>query len=207
MSTVITVARQFGAGGHTLGEVVAERLGYSLIDEEMVNAVAEKANVSPEWVQSIEKDRGDWLLDFISKLVTPSFMDKIQDDDSRGHINEKIYIEHLSEIMHEIAHEGNAVIVGRGGQYILGDQPHSYHVLLISDFEHRMEFLKGHYNMSDREAELTIYRADKRRFNFYKKLGKKDFDNAMLYHLVLNVSKISLEKAEDIVCRMVELGE
>ncbi len=204
MSIVITVARHFGAGGHTLGEVVAQRLGLALVDEEMVNAVAEKAKVSPEWVRSVEQERGDWLLDIFSKLVTPSFLDRLRDDENRGHINERIYVDHLAEIMEEIAQEGNAVIIGRGGQFFLQDHPSAYHVLLISDMEHRIAFLREHYQMTDQEAELAVFRADRRRTNFYRKLGQKNYDDAKLYHLVLNVSKISLEKAEDIVCRMVE---
>ncbi len=202
MSKIITVARQFGAGGHTLGKIVAKRMDYALIDEEMVNAVAEKAKVSPEWVQSIEKDRGDWLLDFLSRMVTPSFIDRLLDDDTRGHINERIYVSHLKVVMEELAREGKAVIIGRGGQYILQEHPKALHVLLISDLEHRIAFLKEHYKMTDQSAEIAVYRADKRRANFYKKLGKKNFDDPKLYHLVLNLSKISLEQAEDVVCQL-----
>ncbi|MBI9077264.1 MAG: cytidylate kinase-like family protein [Desulfatibacillum sp.] len=206
MPEIVTIARQFGAGGHTLGAICADRLGYSLIDEEMVNAVADKAKVSPEWVQSVEKDRGDWLLNFFSKLVTPSFLDRLLDDENRGHINENIYVDHLREIMEELAREGKAVIVGRGGQYILQGHPRVLHVLLISDLEHRIKFLCEHYNMTEQKAELTVHRADKRRANFYKKLGKKNFDDPKLYHVVLNLSKIQLKQAEDIVCELAGYG-
>ena len=202
MPEIITIARQFGAGGHTLGDICAKRLGYALIDEEMVNAVAEKAKVSPEWVHSVEKDRGDWLLNFFSRLVTPSFLDRLLEDENRGHINESIYVDLLKEIMEELAREGKAVIVGRGGQYILQNHPRVLHILLISDMEHRVKFLMEHYRMTEQQAEMTCHRADKRRANFYRKLGKKNFDDPKLYHAVLNLSKIRLDQAEDIVCQL-----
>ena len=56
--SVITIARRFGAGGKTLGSLVADKLGYVLIDEEVVEMVAQEANVSPDWVESIAKETG-----------------------------------------------------------------------------------------------------------------------------------------------------
>ncbi|MBU2489438.1 MAG: cytidylate kinase-like family protein, partial [Proteobacteria bacterium] len=97
---VITIARPFGAGGYTVGARVAERLGYALVQEEMVNAVAEKARVSPEWVQSIEKERGNALLNFVSGLVSTNFVERLLED-RHGYIDEKIYVEILGEVMQE----------------------------------------------------------------------------------------------------------
>ena len=68
---VITISRQFGAGGKTLGKRVAEKLGYPMIDNEIINKVAEMAKVSDDWVHSIEQEAGGKMMNFISKLVNP----------------------------------------------------------------------------------------------------------------------------------------
>ena len=62
---VITISRQFGAGGKTIGQKVAEALGYTFIDEDIIQIIAEKAKVSPGWVESVEKEAGGKFSKFI----------------------------------------------------------------------------------------------------------------------------------------------
>lgn len=199
---IVTLARPFGAGGHTLGERLAKRLGFSLVEEEMVNAVAEKAKVSPDWVKSVEAERGGFLMNFINSLVSPSFFDRLTDD-SKGYIDENIYVDILGEVMKELARESNSVIVGRGGQYFLRDHPDAVHVLLTADHGHRVRFLAQKYQINEDKARQVVERGDKRRDNFYKKLKSKDFDDPSLYHLVLNMSRVTLDEAEDAVANLV----
>src|SRR6056297_2320851 len=129
---VLTVSRQFGAGGRTLGKHVAEKMGFTLIDEDMVGKVAERAKVSKNWVRSIEKEAGGSLLKFMSYLVPQRYVNQILDD-TRGYIDEEVYVSTLTEVINELAKEENCVIVGRGGQYILREHPTAFHVLLVAE--------------------------------------------------------------------------
>jgi len=195
---VLTIARQFGAGGRTLGRLVAEKLGYDFVDEEILQMVAKKARVSTNWVESIEKEAGGRLLKYVSRIVPRSFIDMVLDD-QRGYIDEEIYVDLLHQIIHRLADEGNVVIIGRGSQYILRDRSDAYHVLLIADKSDRIQFMETHYDLSPKEAELVVDRQIKRRVNLYRKFGKEDYDQPYLYHLVINTSKQDIERA----CRAV----
>lgn len=201
---IVTIARPFGAGGHTVGQEVSKRLGFELIEKGIVDAVAKKAKVSPGWVKAIEKERGNQLINFVNSLVSISFLDRLQEEKNRGYIDEKIYVNTLQEVMLEIARETDAVIVGRGGQYFLEDHPQAVHVLLTADDTFRVNFLQDHYDMDEDQARQVISRGDKRRHNFYKKIHHEDYNSSSLYTVVLNMSKISIDRAVDIIAGLVE---
>ncbi len=200
--SVITISRQFGAGGRTLGEIVAKTMGYTLVDEEIIQMVAKKAKVSTNWVQSIEKEAGGKLLKFMSRLVTKSYVDRILDE-RHGYIDEEIYVDLLNKIISQIGDEGNAVVIGRGSQYILKDYKDTYHILLVADLEDRISFMEKKYKLSRSQAVQVVNSRGKRRANLYRKFGKQDFDQPTLYHMVLNMSKLDMNKASDLVCKLV----
>ena len=199
---VITISRQFGAGGITLGKMIADELGYAFADEDIVKMVAKEANVSPHWVETVEKEAGGKLSRIITKMVSKPLVERILKDE-RGYIDEEMYLDYLVLIIAQIADEGDVVILGRGSQYILDDHPDAYHILLINDTKNRAKFMMEHYDLSQSKAEQVVSREDKRRMNLFRKLGKSDYDDSSLYHLVLNMGKIDLEQAKKLVCSLV----
>jgi len=203
---VITISRQFGAGGKTLGEQIAKRLGYAFADENIIQKIAELAKVSPRWVESVEREAGGRLSRLISRMVSKSLVDKILKDE-RGYIDEQIYLDYLVVLISQMADEGDVVILGRGSQYILNDLPEACHVLLISSFDNRVRFIEEHYDITEYDAVQLVKANDKRRANLYRKLGKQDYDQPDLYHMVVNTSRVSLEQAERLIVRMVRQQE
>lgn len=199
---VITISRQFGAGGKTLGTMLAEKLGYTLIDEAIINKVAEKAKVSGDWVQSIEKEAGGALLNFLTKLVSKSFMERLLDN-TKGYIDEDVYIDALKEVIQKLAEEDNCIILGRGGQYFLRNRENIFHVLLVAELEDRIKFMEGHYQLLPTEARNTVMTKDKMRHNLYMKIGHENFESPKLYNVTLNMSKLNMEKAVDIVSALI----
>ncbi len=199
---IVTISRQFGAGGRTLGRLIADQLGYTFVDEEIIQMVAKKARVSTNWVESIEKEAGGRLLKYMTRLIPRGFIDMILDN-HRGYIDEEIYVDLLHQIINRLADEGNVVIIGRGSQYILRDRDDAYHILLVARKEDRIKFMETHYDLSPREASLVVNRQDKRRVNLYRKFGREDYDKPILYHLVFNSSKQDVETAARIVKRLV----
>jgi cytidylate kinase len=200
---VITISRQFGAGGITLGKTIAEKLGYSFADTEIIKMVAEMANVSTAFVETVEKEAGGKFSKLITRLVSKPLLERVLKDE-RGYIDEEIYLDYLVLIIAQMADEGNVVILGRGSQYILNDHPDAYHFLLINEFENRVKFMQEQYQLSPSRAAQIVRSEDKRRLNLYRKLHKTDYDKPSLYHMVLNMNKISLEKALELVCCLVE---
>jgi cytidylate kinase len=181
--------------------MIAEELGYTFADADIVKRIALEANVSPHWVETVEKEAGGKLSRIVSKMVSKPLVERILKDE-RGYIDEEMYLDYLILIIAQIADEGNVVILGRGSQYILDDHPDAYHILLINDAEKRAKFMMEHYDLSRSKAEQVINREDKRRMNLYRKLGKSDYDDSSLYHLVLNMGKISLERAKKLACSL-----
>lgn len=198
---VITISRQFGAGGKTIGRKVARELGYIFADEDIVQMIAELAKVSPGWVESVEKEAGGRLSRIINKMVSKPLIERVIKDE-KGYIDEQIYIDYLVVLISQIAEEGNIVILDRGSQYILNDMPEALHVLLISSLENRVRFLTEQYNLTPGRAAAVVKNEDRRRTNLYRKLSKQDFDQPELYHLVINMSRFTVDQAVGLIVDM-----
>ena len=198
---VITLSRHFGAGGKTLGKMIANKMGFAFIDDEIIKRVTEKTQ-SSDWMTTIEKEFGGKLLPYISGIVPEWRVEKILDD-KKGGMDEVISVSILQQLMLQVAEEGNAIIVGRGGQYLLRDHKDAVHVLLVADLEDRVQFMEERYNLSLKKALQVVNCQDKRRQNFYRFLGKVDYDQPDIYHLVLNMSRLSLEKAGELLTTLV----
>ncbi|MBW2170320.1 MAG: cytidylate kinase-like family protein [Deltaproteobacteria bacterium] len=178
---VITITRQFGAGGWTLGNAVANRLGYKFVSRGIINKMAKEANVSVKWVSSVEKEAGDWLMRFMSKLVSSNFIER-HIGEARSDFDENKYVSFLKRLIPAIAAQDNVVILGRGSHYILPDDPKTIKILLVADLEDRIAFTE-------------------------KKLDPRDPDDPGLYRVTINISKVRLEQAEEIIVGMVKSVE
>jgi cytidylate kinase len=200
---VITISRQYGAGAMALGQRLANKYGYTLASREIVQSIADKAKVSTDFVLSVEKEAGTRLSRFMTRIISSRGMvSKLLRDDS-GYIDEKLYLDYLVLTVVQIADEGNAVIMGRGSQYILRTHPDAYHILLVDDFENRVDRVAKREKTSREHAMRIVNQQDKRRLSLYHQLGKQDYDSPSLYHLVLNMSKLPFEKALNLVVNLV----
>jgi cytidylate kinase len=200
---VITISRQFGAGGRTLGQMLATRLKYTFADNNVIQMIAKEANVSTHWVESFEKEAGSKISRLISSIVSQKWIDRILANEY-GYLDEKIYLDYLVLIIAKIADEGDTVILGRGSQYILNDHPEAHHVLLINTLENRIRFMMEHYNLPEKNAEKVVQNEDRRRANLYRRLGKADYEDPSLYHLVLNMGKFSLQTAVELIVKLIQ---
>lgn len=195
---VITISRQFGAGGKTLGSNVAESLNYTFAADDIIQKIAELAKVSPGWVESVEKEAGGRISRIVNKMVSKPLVDKILKDE-RGYIDEQIYIDYLVVLISQLAEEGDVVFLGRGSQYILNDMPGAYHVLLINNFENRVRFISDLFDVPEAKANQIVKHEDRRRLNLYRKIGKQDYDQPELYHLTINMARVSMDDATQMV--------
>ncbi|PID40968.1 MAG: cytidylate kinase [Proteobacteria bacterium] len=198
---VITISRQFGAGGVTLGKMIAETMGYTFANSDIIQRVAKEANVSTHWIESFEKEAGSKLSQLISGMVSKRWLDWVLADE-RGYLDEKIYLDYLVLIVAQFADEGDVVIMGWGSQYILDDHPDAVHILLVDEFENRVKFMMQRYEIPLQKAKRLVLNEDRRRLSLYKRLGKNDYDSPQLYHLVLNMGRLDLESAREMVCNL-----
>ena len=201
---IITISRQFGAGGKTFGRRLADTLGYYYADEDIIERAVVEFSVSTDGKKILETEPGDKLKRFISKLnpFGTSLMELPLSDKER-YIDGYKYVELLNLIMPKIAREGNAVIIGRGGQYALRNFEDTYHILLIAKEEDRIKFIEDNYRVSSTRTLQILKRMAKRRANLYSYFGKKDYDDPTLYDLFLNMSLLSIDKAEELICKLI----
>ena len=197
--TALSISRQFGAGGWTLGKAVADRLDYQFVSVGVINEMAKEAKVSPEWIKTTEKHAGDWLIRFTSRLVSSSFIER-HVGESRSDFDESKYLRFLESIITRIAKEDRVVILGRGSQFILQDNPNVVKVLIVADMEDRIKFIQEIWKVDRREAEKNIQLREKRRVAFLRY-------SLSLYHLIINTSKMSIEEAEEMIVWMIRFYE
>ena len=138
----------------------------------------------------------------LSSLVPSSFIDRHLGE-SGSDFDEKRYVEFLSRIILELAEEDNVVILGRGSQFILRQNPDTLRVLLVAERADRIKFMERMYNMTPDKAEAMVTRESRKRERFLANFYKGDPNDPSLYHMVLNTSLVPLEAAEEQITELV----
>ena len=201
---VITISRQFGAGGWTFAARLSQRLGYKCINEEMIKEAASKLNVSSAQVHSFEKDGASKLMRFIDKLVNSNFIDR-HISERYSYVNEQNYVEVISKIIMELYEKDNMIIIGRGSQFVLKNKPGTRHILLVQELSSRIEFMMNNYKLSLPEAEKAIKQRDQIRAGFLKFfMDKGQIDDPINYDVVINMDRVTMDQAENIVVGLIE---
>lgn len=200
---VITISRQFGAGGWTLGRRLGKTLGYRYVHEDMIKEVAAKINVSSDRIRALEQRGASRLDKFLDKLVNPSYVDRLITD-KYGYVDEQTYVDVVRDIVQELYQKGNVIIIGRGSQYVLRGYPDCWHLLMVGDLEARTRFVMDKYNLSESEAQKAIRKRDQVRLRFLSFFSDEgDHENPLYYDLVINMSRLSMEKAERMVLDLI----
>lgn len=196
---VITISRQFGAGGKTLTDQLAARLGYEVANEEIIDNLAQSTNLSADSIRSFEAEE-----DGKFKVSPPTgFISRIFDT-SKNFMDEQQYAKLLNRLIPQIADRGNIIILGRGAQFILQDRKDVVHILLLADDADRVKFMQDHYDLTPDEARQAVIKKGKRRLKLMKLFNSADYDQPVHYDLVLNMSKLNLDRAVDLICALVE---
>jgi len=200
---VITISRQFGAGGWLLGERLAKRLGYRCVNEGMIQEVAKKGKISSGRVRVFEKSGTNKLMKFLDKLVSTGSVDRFVSE-RHGHLDEKGYVKIVRGIFKELHEKGNVIIIGRGGQYILKDYPNTYHLLLVGDMKSRIRLIMDTHKLTEDKAKAMIKKMGGQRARVLRLFSGHEFhDNPIYYDLVINTTQVSLQKTEELVINLV----
>jgi cytidylate kinase len=195
---VITISREYAAGGKVFAEKLAEKLGYSVLDKELVAQLAEDLNISKSEATLIEKESGSKLLRFLDKYTSHTVKKVV--DRSYGRLDDKSYYDATSKLVLQVASAGNVIILGWGGQCILDSHPKTFHLRIVKDIKDRILFVKAtHSNIDDRSAQELIDREDKEKAAYIEHYFNRSVNDPHLYHMTLNLSRISLQDGLEIV--------
>lgn len=192
MKSIITISREFGSGGHSIGEAVAKKLGYRFFDRELVNQVAERSGFSPEFIEeSGEYASAKNSLLFAIATANQYTMNGIS-------MLDKLYIEQ-TKIIEEIAQEGNCVIVGRCADYILREYEDCLHVFIHADMKSRTKRIVERFGEQERPAEKRLNEKDQRRKVYYKNYTGRTWGQAQNYDLCLNSGVLGSERCVELI--------
>ncbi|MCU0596579.1 MAG: cytidylate kinase-like family protein [Desulfobacterota bacterium] len=190
----ITISRQFGAGGRSLGERLCERFGFHLVDEFAIDEIARKAKVSGDWLTAMEKEASSTLLGLLSGIVSHGLLYRNPAAPDKE-FERKKYIDFLRRLMVRMANEGGYVLLGRGAQFVLHKHPKAFHILLVAEHEDRVNFMVKRYALSEDEAEKIIKEKEGQRAAVATNIFGAEIDDPKLYHLVLNMSLMPFDWA------------
>ena len=194
---VITISRQFGSGGRTVGRLVAEKLGIPFYDKELVEQIALESGFAPQFIEENgEHAPGKSLFSyaFLHQGV-PGVMNGLSTADFLWNIQ-------CSSIL-QIAEKGPCVIVGRNADYILKDRTDAFHVYIHADTQFRADRIVRLYGESEKSPETRLNEKDKRRKLNYQHYTGRNWGDAANYDICLNTGKIGVEEAADIIVKLV----
>jgi len=196
---VITIARELGSEGDKIADLLCQKLGCRRVDKEIAAQIAEEAGVDVEAVEAKER-RAASRPKLVSAEMTALYRKDPSAFRSKSNLDDQTYQRLMREIMERYAGEGEAVIVGRGGQMILRDWPTALHVRLYAPEEARVQAVRERFNISAPQAEQRIKRSDEEKRQYIRQMHNNANWMALKhYHLVINTAAIAPEVAAEMI--------
>jgi Cytidylate kinase len=192
---VITISHYLGCGGAYIGEKLSELFSIPFVDHQILKKVADSLHVSEEEIEGREEKKPYFWQTFSSLelLNSEAGMTALYIPSGK----ELYSLE--SEFIEQIAKEGSAIILGRGGRYILRDFPNHFSIFVHADMEDRVERVSGLYHITAGESRKLIEKNDRERNSYIRTYTKFDWLDVREYDICLNTSGVGLDHAVDII--------
>ncbi len=183
---VITIAREYGSGGHEIGQRIAQKLGIAFYDKELINLTAEKSGYTQEYIQEHEQKIAHTLLYELYAQNYAYVDDKLPPTDVLFLVQ--------SKIIREACSQRSCVIVGRCANYILKDNPNSFNVFIYANEAYRKNKIINDYKAGEGFSSRDLEKSDRERANYCLHYTGKDWKDASNYHVCLDSSLYSTEE-------------
>src|SRR6266852_157880 len=199
---VITIGRQYGAGGATVGQMLATRLKADFLDSKIIDEVARRLQLPKEEVEAEDEQPGSLLARLLVALGSASTEPLIPPEATAWNPpntaptfdTRKAVLEITQHVIEEAARTGNVVIVGRGGAYILRDFPSALHVFLRAAEAVRVKAIMARFNIaSEEEARKRLKRTDENWTAYIKQVYGHDRNLASHYDMVLDTGRLGYD--------------
>lgn len=196
---VITISRELGSNGDAISDLLCDRLGYCRVDKALLSHIAQEAGIDVEAV--LEKERAVANKPrLISDQMTSLYGRRPSAFGESGSIDDQTYARVVRETMERFAREGNAVIIGRGGQIVLRDWPNALHVHLYAPLPVRIERLMERHQISELEAKRRISGSDERKRWYVRQAHRNaNWKDLKHYHLAINTAALAIETAAEVI--------
>lgn len=189
---IITIAREYGSGGHLLGEMLSKELGIKLYDKEFIHLVAEKSGINEQYIKKNEQSIPSfWLKCILGKNSEQSLERSLSSDD--------VLFVAESKIIQELAEKGPCIIVGRCADFVLRDYPNLIKVFCYSDLKSACVRCVQEYGVSEEKAESEIKRINHNRIAHYEYYTGEKWGEPHHYNLMINTGSIDLSVACNLI--------
>ncbi len=204
---VITIGRQFGAGGSTVGELLARKLKADLLESQLIDEVARRLELPKEEVEAADEQPGSLLSRLLIALGSASGEPMIPPETAAWTppnadpvFDTRLAVLAITQqVIKEAARGGNVVIVGRGAAYLLGDLESALHVYLEASQATRAKTLMERFRISEEEARRRMKHTDENRTAYVKQVYGHDRNLPGHYDLVLNTGRLGYEATVDAI--------
>ena len=195
---IITISREFGSGGRTIGRMVAQKLGIPFYDKELVDQIALESGFAPKYVEEHgeHSSSGSLFSYAFAPHGVPGVMNGLSTADFLWNVQ--------CSVIQQLADKGPCVIVGRNADYILKDRPECLHVYTFADVPFRAERIVRLYGDSEKSPETRLAEKDKRRRVNYQHYTGRTWGQAQNYDLCLDTGVLGVEQCVDIVVSVIE---
>ncbi|HEX8997673.1 MAG TPA: cytidylate kinase-like family protein [Ktedonobacterales bacterium] len=194
----VTISREYGSGGGEIAVRLAQRLGWRLVDHEVVTQIARRLGVEEEDAAARDEHAESWVVQFLSTMQTVGPMVALPANLAFPP-NEASYTRALREVVHGAALAGHSVIVGRGSQMILRERRDTLHVRVVAPLDLRVAYVSRRESLSHAEALQRVQQKDQDRRRYLSANYHHTPDEAHLYDLVLNTGVLDLDNCVDII--------
>lgn len=184
---IITISREFGSGGRTIGKKAAEKLGIPCYDSELLQKIAEESGFAESYV----KDAGEY--------APSGFLSAIFSNRNLGPTNEDRLWQLQYDLITDLAEKGPCVIVGRCADYILRDKADCLRVFIHASMEYRAERIVSVYGERAESPEQRLREKDKRRAAYHRFYTNMKWGQAQNYHLCLDSGELGIDTCVEII--------
>ncbi|MCR5578052.1 MAG: cytidylate kinase-like family protein [Prevotella sp.] len=205
---VITINRELGSGGRTIGEKLAQRLNVPFFDKAIVQGLKEKYELTTEEIERLKGQKHNWWADFKRSLkIMPSYAAP-QIISSKDAIPDFLITDDIfqteTEILKGIADDESCVIAGRSGFFVFRDHPNHLSILIQASLEYRISRLVEKRGISREEAQSIIKEVDTGRENYVKKYTGTSRYDTRNYDIVLNADEHTEEEIVELILQYIK---
>lgn len=202
---VITISREVGSGGRTVGRKLAGKLGVRYCDKQLVEALKDRFNLTVSGIEKLKGEKKNWLADFIQMVAPVPKASLMVDMDSkylqefRPDVTVDDVFKAETEILRELANEGSCVIAGRSGFFVLKGHPNKVDIFITASRENRIARVMRRQELSREQAELVVDSIDKTRENYVRRYTDTSRYDSRNYDLVINMDHLTEDEAVDLI--------
>jgi cytidylate kinase len=194
---VVTISRQYGAGGLRVAPVVASALGYRVVDREIAEETARRIGLDPGVVSSLD-ERAPAIVEELGLVLTaapPFGMGPVAEPQVAAALDDRALAETTRAVIVSLGDAGGYVIVGRGGQAALGDRPDACHLALVADLAFRVHRVMEWQGVDEARAKALCARVDADRASYVRKYYGVDLADPLRYDAMLDTSRLGIDAA------------